>query len=339
MVQRCYLLTLSSCLALTRGGAAEDIWTARGEAAPEGVVHLAGGNLRLTVINNRQLNGHQAGYNGLALLEHCAQPGNLFVPSYAGLNYEHLFDAERCDFAPRQGPMTVHRLSENSVGLYQAAEDSPWGMESFTTFTLQPPQAIDFTFECRPHRESFAGGYFGAFWASYIHQPAVRSLYFLGHRRGESGPARWITAFSPRHGVQSAHFWDQDRVTVPLPDQATLVRPSDYEFTEFFYYGRSGSLVWVMMFDPASLGPDESLRFAQSPTGGGDRNPAWDFYYLVRHYRVGETYGFRARAVLKVFVSSEDVIREYESWTGRAVPRPAEPEPVVGEMEGPKGSL
>src|SRR5262245_46521836 len=47
------------------------------------------------VVDNRKVDdsvlpGHAAGYHGLAALRHLRQPRNLFVPAYAGLNFEHI---------------------------------------------------------------------------------------------------------------------------------------------------------------------------------------------------------------------------------------------------------
>ena len=71
--------------------------------------------------------------------------------------------------------------------------------------------------------------------------------------------------------------------------------------------------MFLLMFDRK-----ENIRFTHSPTGGGG-TPAWDFQLIIPNYRVGERYGFRARIVVKKFISREDVIREYERWSGEKV--------------------
>ena len=75
-----------------------------------------------------------------------------------------------------------------------------------------------------------------------------------------------------------------------------------------------------MMFE--NPGKDAELRFAQSPDGGGDKNPAWDFIYFRKNYKVGEKFIFRARAVYKKLEGADDVIKIYESWSGIKVIKP-----------------
>jgi len=75
-----------------------------------------------------------------------------------------------------------------------------------------------------------------------------------------------------------------------------------------------------MMFE--KTGRDAEIRFAQSPDGGGEKNPAWDFIYFRRNYRVGRNFRFRACGVYKKFEGVDDVVRIYENWSGRKVARP-----------------
>jgi hypothetical protein len=71
---------------------------------------LRRGDVEAVVVNNlavddEVLPGHKAGYSGLASLKHARRPVNLFVPAYAGLNFEHIHDGTTQDqsilFEPR----------------------------------------------------------------------------------------------------------------------------------------------------------------------------------------------------------------------------------------------
>ena len=52
-------------------------------------------DVEVVVVDNRAVDddvlpGHRAGYSGIASLKHAHRRDNLFVPSYAGLNFEHI---------------------------------------------------------------------------------------------------------------------------------------------------------------------------------------------------------------------------------------------------------
>lgn len=53
----------------------------------------------------------------------------------------------------------------------------------------------------------------------------------------------------------------------------------------------------------------DRIWFAQSPTGGGNENPAWDFQWFVPYYEVGKAYGFVMRAALLPFESTNQIER------------------------------
>ena len=64
----------------------------------------------------------------------------------------------------------------------------------------------------------------------------------------------------------------------------------------------------------AGLNLEHEIRFSQSPTGGGDRNPAWDFQFIIRSFEINKDYSYRARIVYKPFLSPEDVMNETLNW-------------------------
>jgi hypothetical protein len=54
----------------------------------------------------------------------------------------------------------------------------------------------------------------------------------------------------------------------------------------------------------------DRIWFAQSPTGGGQNNPAWDFQWFIPNPKVGRVYGFVMRATLISFESRKKIVRE-----------------------------
>jgi hypothetical protein len=273
---------------------------------------------------------HRAGYNGVSELRLASvNEKNLFVPSYAGLNFEHIFSGDAASFGwnifePRRTPMQLVRLSDTKVELRQERTEH-WPLRSRLVYEVNG-DAMDFTFFGRPLEDVWKKhGYIGVFFASYIQSPEDMSIQFIGRSRpvrGEAQP-RWIKHLPERHGVAANHrpagsTWDP-----PLDDgfNIDLVKGiSDFEYVYPFYFGRSGENVFVMMFNRSSA--EGELRFAQSPSGGGKENPAWDFVYFHRTYTVNGEFGFRARAVYRRFTNTEDVARLYEQWSGEKVNLP-----------------
>ncbi|MBM4094928.1 MAG: hypothetical protein FJ276_36785 [Planctomycetes bacterium] len=273
---------------------------------------------------------HRAGYNGVSELRlKSGEPRNLFVPLYAGLNFEHIFSGDAASFGwnifePRRAPMQLARRSDTKVELRQDRTEH-WPLRSRLVYEMKG-DAIDFSFFGTPLEDTWQKhGYIGIFFASYIQAPEDMAIQFIGRSRpGRGDPrARWVKHLPEKHGLAANHRpagsdWDP-----PVDDgfNIDLVKGvSDLEYLYPFYFGRSGDNVFVMMFDRSTA--EGELRFAQSPSGGGKGNPAWDFVYFRRDYAVGRAFSFRARAVYRKFTCAEDVARLYETWSGETVTVP-----------------
>ncbi len=277
------------------------------------------GKLKALFVDNTELPpGHKAGYNGIAQLYFAGRDSGIFVPAFAGFNLEHLFGGDSLEelFEPRLHPMTLFRKSVSEILLYQ--EPTPLsGVESLTSFKLEPPFYIEITFRCIFHKpEFFRHDYAGLFWASYIDNPPDKKIYFKGVRENSPGDSvSWIAAWSEQHGINSTHksvsddheFYFAENFNASLASHF-----SEFRFTEPFFFGRFKNMALAYFFDGAGI-----IRFSQSPTGGGDLNPAWDFQYLIPSPRQGKEYSFKARLVYKPFISAEDLFEEYYKWRGK----------------------
>lgn len=265
-------------------------------------VALARGDVTAIIVDNSpvdsaELPGHRAGYNGIASLKHKRQPSNLFVPRYAGLNFEHIHDGTsavaRDFFEPRSSAMEIRIVDGDVVELYQPPTPN-WKLESCGRFHSLEDGTIEYTFECIAHEPLFRRGFMGFFWASYIHNPQDAAIHFRGSRSTAGRSARWIRSISPRHGSNSTHAPNEqiEKLSFDPSFPLTLIdHPSDYRYDDPWYFGVSHGMAYVQMFRS-----QDRIWFAQSPTGGGASNPAWDFQWFVPRYRVGRAYGFVMRA-------------------------------------------
>jgi hypothetical protein len=272
------------------------------------------GNLKVVFIDNTALPpNHRAGYNGIAELYHTDQDSSVFVPLFAGFNLEYIFNGDSLvqKNEPRVNPMTLYKKGKNEVLLYQKPTPVS-SAESLTEFKVVAPCYIDITFRCIFHNEKyFQHGYAGFFWASYINKPADRNIYFRGVSECQS-VENWISAFSEKHFLKSTHRGLNDKFDFYFaPDfRARLANNySDYRYSKPFYFGRFHNMALAYFFHSA-----EVIRLTQSPTGGGNTNPAWDFQYLIPDPETGKEYSFKARMVYKPFLNNEDILKEYKKW-------------------------
>lgn len=277
-------------------------------------ISIKEGALKVLFVDNKDFAPlHKAGYNGIAELLHTDQDSTVFVPFYAGFNLEHIFGGDTLVelFEPRKHPMTLFKKSENEVLLYQAPTPISQ-MESLTEFKVVAPHYIDITFQCIFHSlDFFKHDYAGIFWASYINRPEDKKIYFIG-TQPERSDTIWIEAYSNEHGVESTHIGKDENYNFYFADNfnASLASHfSNFRYSKPFYFGKFHQMALAYLFES-----DEIIRFSQSPTGGGETNPAWDFQFLIPSPKIREVYTFKARMVYKPFISEEDIYEEYTFW-------------------------
>jgi hypothetical protein len=276
------------------------------------------GDLTAVIGDNDAQGQHRAGYNGLWSLTHKTEPTNLFVPTVAGLNFEHIFDGETLDppgkqdifFEPRRAKMTFKKLSATEAELHQPPTPT-FHLESRTRFTLREPDIIDFDFRFTATQHAFKRGYLGLFWASYINAPEDKSMYLRGKNL-------WLQHCTPAHNSVSTVVHDRDKFELTfVKDHRDCLymslSPLRYELPLF--YGLFRKHIFIVMFDRA-----DGLRLTHSPSGGGintdaqTTNPAWDFQYVLPKYEVNTEYRLRARAIYRERCPRDAVLKEYERW-------------------------
>lgn len=299
------------------------IGSASGSEPKTPYVVLERGDVRAVIVNNEAVDdsvlpGHRAGYSGVASLTHRQRRENLFVPSYAGLNFEHIHDGtvqpREILFEPRETPMTITRAGEYAAQLHQAPTPH-WQLESRLRYELLEDGVIELTLECIPRAKTFQSDYIGLFFASYIHQPESLDIHFLGVPGGmgfepmqhrPDADVTWIRGVTPAHGTLATHVAvDDDRSFAHDPNfpLSLVFNLSLHRYSEPWYYGVSHGMAFVQMFRPS-----DQVRLSQSPSGGGQGNPAWDFQWFIPRYEVGRSYRFVMRAAYLPFTSQDRIV-------------------------------
>lgn len=275
---------------------------------------LERGDVRAVIVDNEAVDdetlpGHKAGYSGVATLTHRLRPENLFVPAYAGLNYEHIFDGTshpetELKFEPRHAPMQLRRIDEHAVELHQPPTPHS-RLESSLRYELLADGTLEMTLECIARQPTFTNGYIGLFWASYIHQPESLDIHFRGFDDRAAEAARWIRGVTPAHGVSPTHLAVNDRREFPHDADFPLslvFNRSTHRYAEPWYYGVSHGMAWAQVFRER-----DQVRLTQSPSGGGSGNPAWDFQFFVPDYEVGRVNQLVMRALYLPYESPEQI--------------------------------
>lgn len=297
--------------------------------AQRDTAHIFSASVNAVIVNNAAYGDkHKEHYNGVAELYTANSIKNAFVPSYAGLNLEHIFSGDSGTYSwntyeCRLAPIQIIKLSDSKSELRQSRTLN-WPLQSNILFEIKG-NAIDFTYTGIPLEDAWKKhGYIGLFFASYIYEPEQRGIYFIGISKGNNR-VRWIYNLPASHGIQANHRQADSKFYPPMdtagfPKTLALIKGvSDFEYAYPFYYGVRDGNVLIMMFEKPE---DGEINFAQSPDGASEKDPAWDFIYYQKKYQVGKPFAFRGRMVYKKFQGQVDVIKTYEEWSKKKVVRP-----------------
>lgn len=288
--------------------------------------------------DNRGLGIHRPGYNGVASLIPRHSGNNLFVPTYAGLNYETISltgmppysapgrDDHQARFEPRCEAMHIESADGERAVLVQPPTRHA-GVSARIEFRVEEPhylhQRIELTFHKRfcPEGEASA---FSSLWASYMHMPPDRHLYLHPDSVAQSEMDGWIGLTKAGHGSSDYEIrrLPSDRRLEAAEHLACMERGEPLEEQEAadlpaspaagaplpFYYGLCHDQVFLMMFRQP-----EQVRLAYSPNGGGTEPawcPAWDWVLRLEDASVGWTHTWDICVAVKPFAGRADVLDE-----------------------------
>lgn len=295
------------------------------------------------VADNTSLGIHRQGYNGIASLIPRRTGNNLFVPTFAGLNYETISLAglapyrhsSGSKFEPRCDPMHLEHADGNQVTLIQP-ETSHAHVSARITFSVEEPHYLHQQIELISHRRFCAKtqkNTLRSLWASYIHMPADRHVYM---KLDETTPDTedWVGVTKENHNVRELLIRplpnDQElsaeQHLAAMKSQAHLptgqVSPQTWSSTApssisggplHFYYGIChNNILFLMMFKQP-----ERFRFAYSPCGGGEQpawSPAWDYVLHLDDVEIEKRYRWDICLVVKEYSGRSDIWQEVQRY-------------------------
>jgi hypothetical protein len=183
-------------------------------------------------------------------------------------------------------------------------------LESCQRFELLEDGTIELKIDLIPRKAGFKHNYIGLFWASYIQQPESTDVHFLGRPADmPNQSAHWVRAASAEHGVNATHLATGDAREfahdADFPMKLVFNR-SAWRYDEPWFFGVSHGMAYAQVFRAS-----DSVRLTQSPSGGGQGNPAWDFQFFIAEPKVGQRHRFVMRAAYTPFTSAQ--------WVSQAV--------------------
>src|SRR5262249_33907385 len=101
----------------------------RYRVAKKPYVVLKRGGIEAVIVDNQAVDDavlpkHRAGYRRVAALRGAGRKDTLFVPAYAGLNFEHIHDGTvqppKVLYEPRNAAMQLRLIDDHTAELYQA---------------------------------------------------------------------------------------------------------------------------------------------------------------------------------------------------------------------------
>jgi hypothetical protein len=284
------------------------------------------------VLDNIANKGRQgSGFNPLCYKAFAGKP--VYSTGATGLNFEHIFNGVAADktismFTPRSDPVELLEMSTNAVKLHWPVERSTWGTDCEMTYTFADRDTIDIGFSVTPTQERFRQGYAAFMWAGYLACARDRKIHFYGVDGSREG---WVT-----FGEDVAVGFETGTIScqgvAPLPyerdSQAlNIVEHPSKHFLKPFYYGlidgdhdlatTNDTLAYIMMFDQTTTIRFAMWNFVRDAAGHPDpHRPAWDWQFVIQKPVLGRQYRFRARLVIRPFVSREEILHMYEKWAG-----------------------
>ena len=283
--------------------------TGQGDGEGKDYARFEVSDLRCVIGNNAARQAHAAWYNGVFEMASPDQAVTPFVPSFAGLNLEHYFDARpphedsHVFFEPRSAaddvqensrPMPPNSTSpKRPITAWRAGHASNSKNPTISTWTSGASR----TSRCRAN-------FLGCFWASYINAPIDKELLFPA-RRVYDRATFLVPVLHDQTTTATARYCPPttDGLITFQDGPPTLRGQPSRRCATACRSTTAGSATWCSSTcsNPAPRSASPTRPSGRRAHGGGanDTNPAWDFQFIAPDVELGREYGFRMRAVYK----------------------------------------
>lgn len=283
------------------------------------------------VADNHQYGIHRKGYNGIASLIPHDYGNNIFVPRYAGLNYETIsltglapyIDTHKSKFEPRAEPMQIVSADATQVVLEQP-ETSHAHVSARISFRVEEPHYLHQKIELTFHKRFCPDGepnIFSSLFASYIHEPHDRHIYlqrptakgpldrWVGLTREDHGSPEYQIRLLPGEKISARDHLSEMHTSDPVDDRRREAIENEVRSALSFYFGLCAEeMVFLMMF-----GQPEHVRLAYSPNGGGkspEWSPAWDYVLHLDDVKLEQTYTWDVCLALFPYDGRANILEE-----------------------------
>jgi len=271
--------------------------------------------------------------SGFRPLIHNAYPEkNLFRNDGVGFNFEHIFNGAKDQhkismFTPRMDTCHAKKLKESKYQLSWPSQGSHWGLAAKMIYDFSAPNQVDIDFQCSPETVTlYSKGYIAMMWASYMNNAIDRRIHFWGKDGDETG---WVAFGEKNDGSMEVGTVSHVNATdLPFEIGAqtlNLVTHPHKKFITPFYYGIldadqnietvGDEILYLVMFDQLTNIRFAMWNFIKNENDQPDtHSPAWDWQFIVREPKVGQTYKYKTRVVVKPYKGENQIWREYERW-------------------------
>ena len=271
------------------------------------------------IADNRAVNNHAPGYNGIAALVPPSNNGiSVFHPNLCGMNYECTWfegveQTREQSFEPRTAPIAIERAGEDSVTLYQPPTPDK-GIETRIVLRAEEPFFLHQHISLRMHKTDFGRIRLNTLWASYLFSPRDICLYSRSSLPG-SYLDHWMGLTKMKHGERQLYGVPLPASEISALEHRKLSRQARFRPVTLgeglsFYYGLYFDDLFLMMFQE----PD-STSLAYSPSGAGKGMPAWD-YQLHAELEPLEWVRWNVCLVYKPFESRKEVLELVSAYQG-----------------------